>query len=170
MEKRIAQVRYPATHAEGGQLCASVTKLKDKAPGVEILEGLTVIRHRKGFFKAMLENHKDGWLVASVAGLTNTFRFKHAKPLANIPTVGRPYGAEIRGCLIAPDGYDLVGSDMVSLEATTRNHYIQPLDPKYVEDMQEEGFDPHLRLSVLAGMITEDEYEFYKWYSKKKGQ
>lgn len=32
VEKRIAQVRYPATHAEGGQLCASVTSLKDKAP------------------------------------------------------------------------------------------------------------------------------------------
>jgi hypothetical protein len=163
-EKRIAQVR------KDGQLCESVIKLKEEAPGVEVLEGLTVIRHRKGFFKALLSSHKDGWLVASVAGLTNTFRFKHAKPLANIPTVGRPYGSEIRGCLIAPDGYDLVGSDMVSLEATTRNHYIQPLDPKYVEDMQEEGFDPHLRLSVLAGMITEDEYEFYKWYSKKKGQ
>lgn len=115
VEKRIPQIRYPSTHAEAGQLCESVLKLKEKAPGVEILEGLTVIRHRKGFFKALLDSHKDGWLKASVAGLTNTLRFKHAKPLANIPKVEKAYGAEIRGCLIAPDGFDLCGSDMVSL-------------------------------------------------------
>ena len=115
VEKRSPQIRYPSTHAEAGQLCESVLKLKEKAPGVEILEGLTVIRHRKGFFKALLDSHKDGWLKASVAGLTNTLRFKHAKPLANIPKVEKAYGAEIRGCLIAPDGFDLCGSDMVSL-------------------------------------------------------
>lgn len=158
-EKRIAQVRYPATHAEGGQLCASVTKLKEQAPGVEILEGLTVIRHRKGFFKAMLDSHKDGWLVASVAGLTNTFRFKHAKPLANIPKVDKPWGAEIRGCLVAPEGFDLVGSDMVSLEDTTKRHYMKPYDPKYVEEMSRPGFDPHLNLAEFAGAITAEDAE-----------
>jgi DNA polymerase I-like protein with 3'-5' exonuclease and polymerase domains len=157
VEKRIAQVRYPATHAEGGQLCASVTSLKDKAPGVEILEGLTVIRHRKGFFKAMLDSHTDGWLVASVAGLTNTFRFKHAKPLANIPKVDKPWGAEIRGCLIAPDGFDLVGSDMVSLEDTTKRHYMKPYDPAYVAEMSLPGFDPHLNLAEFAGAITAED-------------
>jgi hypothetical protein len=158
VEKRIAQVR------KDGQLCESVIKLKEEAPGVEILEGLTVIRHRKAFFKALLDSHTDGWLVASVAGLTNTFRFKHAKPLANIPKVDKPWGAEIRGCLIAPDGFDLVGSDMVSLEDTTKRHYMKPYDPAYVEEMSQPGFDPHLSLALFAGKITKDEYEFYKWY------
>lgn len=164
VEKRIPQVRYPATHAEGGQLCESVTRLKEKAPSVEILEGLTVIRHRKGFFKALLDAHDNGVLVASVAGLTNTFRFKHSKPLANIPKVDKPWGAEIRGCLIAPEGFDLVGSDMVSLEDTTKRHYMKPYDPDYVAEMSKSGFDPHLSLSVFAGKITQDEYDFYKWY------
>jgi len=157
VEKRIAQIRYPATHPEAGQLCESVVRLKEQAPGVEILEGLTVIRHRKGFFKALLDSHKDGWLKASIAGFTNTMRFKHAKPLANIPKVEKAYGAEIRGCLIAPEGYDLCGSDMVSLEDTTKRHYMKPYDPKYVEEMSKKGFDPHLNLAVFAGAITQEE-------------
>lgn len=159
VEKRIAQIRYPATHTEAGQLCESVVRLKEKAPGVEILEGLTVIRHRKGFFKALLESHKDGWLKASIAGFTNTLRFKHAKPLANIPKVEKAYGGEIRGCLIAPDGYDLCGADMVSLEDTTKRHYMKPYDPTYVEEMSKKGFDPHLNLAVFAGAVTEYEVD-----------
>jgi hypothetical protein len=159
VEKRIPQIRYPSNHAEAGHLCESVVRLKEKAPNVEILEGLTVIRHRKAFFKALLDSHKDGWLEASVAGLTNTFRFKHAKPLANIPKVDKPWGKEIRGCLIAPDGFDLVGSDMVSLEDTTKRHYMKPYDPAYVEEMSKEGFDPHLNLAVFAGAVTEEDVE-----------
>ncbi len=159
VEKRIPQIRYPSNHAEAGHLCDSVVRLKEKAPSVEILEGLTVIRHRKAFFKALLDSHKDGWLVASVAGLTNTFRFKHSKPLANIPKVDKPWGKELRGCLIAPDGFDLVGSDMVSLEDTTKRHYMKPYDPTYVEEMSKEGFDPHLNLAVFAGAITEEDAE-----------
>lgn len=159
VEKRIAQIRYPATHTEAGQLCESVVRLKEKAPGVEILEGLTVIRHRKGFFKALLESHKDGWLKASIAGFTNTLRFKHAKPLANIPKVEKAYGGEIRGCLIAPDGYDLCGADMVSLEDTTKRHYMKPYDPTYVEEMSKPGFDPHLNLAVFSGAVTEYEVD-----------
>jgi len=99
VEKRIPQIRYPATHPEAGHLCESVLVLKEQNAGVEVLEGLTVIRHRKAFFKALLDSHKDGWLEASIAGLTNTFRFKHAKPLANIPKVEMPWGAVIWGFL-----------------------------------------------------------------------
>lgn len=159
VEKRIPQIRYPANHPDAGHLCESVVALKEKAAGVEVLEGLTVIRHRKAFFKALLDSHKDGWLEASVAGLTNTFRFKHAKPLANIPKVDKPWGKEIRGCLIAPDGFDLVGSDMVSLEDTTKRHYMKPYDPTYVEEMSKPGFDPHLNLAVFAKAISEEDAE-----------
>jgi hypothetical protein len=101
-------------------------------------------------------------------GFTNTLRFKHKKPLTNLPGIDSPYGDEIRGCLIALDGQWLVGSDMVSLEATTRNHYIKPLDPVYVDEMSQEGYDPHLKIAVVAGMITDDEYEFYKWYQESE--
>jgi hypothetical protein len=58
---------------------------------------------------------------------------------------------------------------MVSLEDTTKRHYIQPLDPDYVESMSVPGFDPHLTLSLLAGRITQEEYDFYGWYKEVYG-
>ena len=62
-------------------------------------------------------------------GLTNTLRFKHAKPLVNLPAVDKPYGKEIRGCLTCPEGYTLCGADMTSLEDTTKRHYMKPSRP-----------------------------------------
>ena len=35
------------------------------------------------------------------------------------------------------------------------------LDPEYVEEMSQEGYDPHMKLLVIAGEITEEDYEFY---------
>jgi DNA polymerase I-like protein with 3'-5' exonuclease and polymerase domains len=93
--------------------------------------------------------------VAGIAGLTNTFRFKHRKPLVNLPAVDKPYGKEIRGLLTAPEGVELCGSDMVSLEDNTKRHYMKPLDPEYVEEMSCEGFDPHLDLAKHAGAVTQ---------------
>jgi hypothetical protein len=170
-ERQVPQVRLD------GELCPSVKKLIDKDPAIELLDGLTVISHRLGIFKGFIECAvpvtKDGvttyWLKAEIQGLTNTLRFKHRKPLVNLPGVKAAYGEEVRGCLIAPGDDWLVGSDMVSLESTTRNHYIQPLDPAYVHEMDVPGFDPHMRLLVIAGKITEDDYEFYTTYKNSKG-
>lgn len=166
-EKMIPQIRYGKGHANEGELTEEILELTDKDPAVAILAGMSVLTHRRGFFEGLLNNAKDGKLVASIEGLTNTLRFKHKAPLANIPSVGKPWGEEIRSCLIAPDGYLFCGSDMVSLEDTTKRHYMMPLDPVYVEEMQEKGFDPHMDLSMRAGLISKDEYEFYKWYKSK---
>ena len=160
-ERKIPQVR------DGSDLCESVLQLTEVEPAIGLLDGLTVLNHRLGIVKGFLECHVDGWLKAEIAGLTNTFRFKHKKPLVNLPGVDKPYGEDIRGCLLAPEGENLIGCDMVSLEDTTKRHYMQPLDPDYVEEMSKEGFDPHLSLSVFAGAITEEEYEFYQWYQNK---
>jgi len=43
-----------------------------------------------------------------------------------------------------------------------------PHDPEYVATMQQDDFDPHLKMGVTAEMITEEEMEFYKWYKSKK--
>jgi hypothetical protein len=154
-ERKIPQVR------KDGELCESVLDLIEHHPEVELLDGLTVLTHRLSVLKGFLDSHKDGVLKAEVAGLTNTFRFKHMKPLVNLPGVDKPWGKEIRGCLIAPEGYTLCGSDMVSLEDTTKRHYMQPIDPDYVAEMSLDGFDPHLSLAVFAGAITQAEYDFY---------
>jgi hypothetical protein len=152
-ERQIEQVR------KNGELCSSVKELAEVDPAVDLLDGLTVLTHRSGILKSFLECHKDGWLEASVAGLTNTFRFKHYRPLVNLPGVDKPYGDVIRGCLTCPDGYLLAGADMTSLEDTTKRHYMKPLDPDYVEAMSREGFDPHLDLALHAGVITQDDID-----------
>ena len=152
-ERQIEQVR------KNGELCSSVKELAEVDPAVDLLDGLTVLTHRAGILKSFLECHKDGWLEASVAGLTNTFRFKHYRPLVNLPGVDKPYGDVIRGCLTCPDGYVLAGADMTSLEDTTKRHYMKPLDPDYVEAMSREGFDPHLDLALHAGVISQDDID-----------
>ena len=55
----------------------------------------------------------------------------------------------------------LVGADMVSLEDTTKRHYMQPLDPDYVAAMSQEGFDPHLDLAQFAGVCSQEEIDQY---------
>ena len=152
-EKMIAQVR------KGSELCQSVRDLSSNDAAVDLLDGLTVLTHRAGILKGFLEGHTDGYLQAGVAGLTNTFRFKHFKPLVNLPSVDKPYGDVIRGCLVAPEGYVLAGADMTSLEDTTKRHYMKPLDPDYVNEMSREGFDPHLDLALHAGVITQDDID-----------
>jgi len=152
-ERQIEQVR------KNSDLCQSVRSLGKVDPAVDLLDGLTVLTHRAGILKSFLECHKNGWLQAGVAGLTNTFRFKHYRPLVNLPGVDKPYGDVIRGCLTCPEGYVLAGADMTSLEDTTKRHYMKPLDPEYVEEMSREGFDPHLDLALHAGVITQDDID-----------
>ena len=152
-ERQIEQVR------KGSELCSSVVDLASVDPAVDLLDGLTVLTHRAGILSSFLDCHKDGYLQAGVAGLTNTFRFKHYRPLVNLPSVDKPYGDVIRGCLTCPDGYVLAGADMTSLEDTTKRHYMKPLDPDYVEEMSREGFDPHLDLALHAGVINQDDID-----------
>lgn len=152
-ERKIPQLR------DGSELCPSVLSLAEVEPSIKLLEDLTVTSHRLGVVNAYLSCEVDGWLSAGVAGLTNTFRFKHRKPLVNLPAVDKPWGKELRGCLIAPEGEQLVGCDMVSLEDTTKRHYMQPIDPDYVREMQIEGFDPHLDLAKHAGAVTQEQID-----------
>lgn len=152
-EKNVAQVRRE------GELCPSVRELVSKEPNIDLLDGLSVLTHRIGVLKSMVEAEDGGNVQATIAGFTNTLRFRHAKPLVNLPSVDRPYGKEIRSVLIAPEGYKLCGSDMTSLEDTTKRHYMKPLDPEYVEEMSRDGFDPHLDLAKHAGVITQEDID-----------
>ena len=154
-DRQIPQVR------KDGELTPSVEVLIDKEPKVKVLEGLTVLTHRIGILKGFLETERDGYVRAEIDGFTNTLRFRHKKPLVNLPGVDKPYGKEIRGCLIAPDGHILCGADMTSLEDTTKRHYMHPYDPDYVADMSRPGFDPHLDLAKHAGYASESDIDKY---------
>lgn len=155
-----------------GELVPSVLKLIDKHPTVEVLEGYTVLVNRLSTFEAFRDTSFEvedvHYIRATIGGLTNTLRFKHRKPLVNLPGVDKPWGKEIRGLLKAPEGYEVLGSDMVSLESTTKRHFIYPFDPKYAEEMAKPGFDEHMDLALRNGEITQEEYDKYKSYEKDK--
>ena len=147
---------------EGKELCPSVKKLIDKEPSIKILEDITVVQHRLKIFENFLKFEEDGYLEASVTGLTNTLRFIHKHPLVNLPGVGKMWGAEVRGSLIAEDDEILCGCDATSLESTTKRHYMYPYDPEYVAEMGKPTFDEHLDLAMQAGEVTQQDILDYK--------
>lgn len=163
--KKIPQI----SNSDGTGVCNSIKALYEKEPVLENLDGLFVIRHRIGLLKGFQrEMDSTGMVKAEIHGFTNTLRYMH-KTVVNLPKVSKPYGALVRGCLIAPDDdHVLCGSDMTSLEDTTKQHYMYFFDPEYVKQMRVPGFDPHLSIAVFAGMITEEDSDFYKWYDKQR--
>ena len=149
-------------------LCKSVKLLAEIEPAIYALEGLFIINHRLGILKGFMENaDKDGFVKAEIKGFTNTLRFQHTV-VVNLPSIHKPYGKEIRGCLIAPDDdHILCGSDMTSLEDSTKQHYMFKYDPEYVKEMRSPDFDPHVDIGVLANMMTQEESYFYRWMDGK---
>jgi DNA polymerase III epsilon subunit-like protein len=157
-ERKIPQIKQEFSV----DLCPSIKKLQEKEPAIEHLEGIGVIKHRIGILKGFLRDMTDdGHLSARVAGLTNTLRFIHSE-LVNLPAASAPYAKDIRGSLIAPEGYELLGSDMSSLEDRTKQHYMWPHDPEYVKEMMVDDFDPHLALAEFAGALTPEQVRAHK--------
>lgn len=151
----------------GAGVCPSIKKLFATAPGLEVLEGLSVLTHRIGVLNGFLANvDEDGYVQAKITGLTNTLRFKHGV-VVNLPGIDKPYGADIRGCLVCPEGYELAGSDMKALEDRTKQHYMWPHDPDYVKDMLSDDFDPHIDIAVFAGLMSQKDGDAYKAADKE---
>jgi hypothetical protein len=165
-KKEIPQVNQK--HGKG--ICNSVKELYEKEPKLEVLEGLSVISHRISILKGFLSSQKNGYVKASIQGLTNTLRFRHAHPCVNLPKPDRPYAQSIRTSLVAEQGYELCGADMSSLEDRLKQHFIYPLDPDYVKTMLEPGYDPHLKVAVTAKMMTEEDAQAYKNGDKSKSR
>jgi hypothetical protein len=146
---------------KGGGVCDSIKKLYDKEPALELLDNYYVLQHRLGILNGFMNNQKNGWLKACIAGFTNTLRFKHAE-IVNLPKVNVLFGEEVRGSLTVPDGYILCGADMTSLEDRLKQHYIYPYDPDYVNEMNVPDFDPHLDIAILGNRITKEQADIYK--------
>lgn len=152
------------------EVCDSIKELYDIEPALESLDMLSLINHRIGIFEAFLKLLDDeDFTKAEVSGLTNTLRFKHRKPIVNLPQTSKFYGEQIRGSIIRPtEDHLLCGSDMSSLEDTTKQHYMYFFDPEYVKQMRVPGFDPHVDIGILANIISKEEEEFLHWYKKVK--
>jgi len=166
-DNKLRKIPQIASKENDGTVCPSIQKLFQKEPRLELLEGLTILTHRIGLLEGFLKNQRNGYLEASMAGFTNTLRFKHVN-IVNLPGVSKKFGEEIRGSLIAEEGGLLCGSDMSSLEDSTKQHYMYPYDPDYVAEMRTPGFDPHLDIGVRSGILSKDDADFYKYYEKRK--
>lgn len=151
--------------SEDGELTTSVKKLIEIEPALKELDSLTRINHRKNIFKGFLDYaDENGYIIASAHGFTNTLRLKHIKPTTNLPKTKVFYGKEIRSSFICEENELLVGIDIKGLEANTADHWIYFFDPEYVKQKQQPGFDSHLNLGVVVGLITEEESDFHKKY------
>lgn len=156
-ERKIPQIKLP----NSPDICPSVLELAEVEPAINELAGLSVLKHRLGLLKGFLSSaDSEGFLRARVQGLTNTLRFKHTE-VVNLPGIDKPYGAEVRGCLIAREDHELVGSDMNSLEDNTKKHYMYFYDPDYVIEMSQKGFDPHLDLAKRSGAVSEEDVSIF---------
>ncbi len=164
VERKIPQINQDF----GKGICESIKKLYVKEPRLELLDGLSILTHRLGILRSFLKMQEGSWVKATINGLTNTLRFQHAKPCVNLPKAEKPYGKNIRGALIAPDGFELCGADMSGLEDRLKHHYIFPYDPDYVQRLMKDDYDPHISLAVLAGMMNDREAETYFILDKKK--
>jgi hypothetical protein len=156
--RKIPQVK----EEHGPELTDSVLRLAERNPAVHDLQGLGIVNHRISILNGFLDYAGDDtYVAAEIAGLTNTLRFKH-KTVVNLPKVSKPYGEEIRGALIAREGYELCDSDMAGLEDRLKQHFIYPYDPEYVKEMSNDDYDPHLSLALLAKEVTDEQVEKYK--------
>lgn len=148
----------------GGEICKSVHKLIAKYPdkGIDNLEGLGIIKHRLGIVKGFLKNvDEEGFIQASCNGFTNTLRLKHSV-LVNLPSTRVPWGKELRSLLKTPDGYKNIGSDLSSLEDRCKHHFQWKFDPEYVRMQMTDGFDPHLTVCIMGGLLTEQQVAAHK--------
>jgi len=154
--------KIPQINLELGKgICESIKDLYEVEPRLELLDGLSILQHRIGLLRGFISNQKDGYIKAQVNGFTNTLRFKHTT-IVNLPKIDRRYAHPVRNSLVCKEGNELCGSDMSSLEDRIKQHFLYAYDPDYVNSMNEEGFDPHLIIAGMAGMLTQQQIEAYK--------
>lgn len=79
----------------------------------------------------------DGRVRCHIIGTgTITSRASHSKPnLGQVTGVHKKHGADMRACWTVPEGYSLVGVDLVGIEARMNGHYTQDFD--YAKELLE---------------------------------
>lgn len=151
---------------EEKNLCPSVLKLKEKEPAIDLLEGASVLTHRIGLLKSLLDNQKNGFITQGLVRLAVTLRWQHSV-VVNFPRVtGKGDirdGKWIRECLIAGKGNKIVQSDLSGIESRTSDHYTFPLNPDLIKETQRPFFDPHIKIAVASNLMTQDEGVWFKW-------
>lgn len=157
--KQVPQIKSEYDDAD---ICDSVKELIEQEPAIEHLASYSTIKHRLTIFKGFLRDmNEDMTLTAEALGWTNTMRLKHRK-IVNLPKPSAPYAEHIRECLISGGGHYLLGSDLSGIEDATKQHYIYPYDPEYVDSMRTEDWDAHLDIALRAGLLNEEQVRQHK--------
>ena len=163
-----ANGKVPQLRDDDKDLCESIKVLFKDYPELEALDGLSVAEHRAAYLKNFIEMvDENNTIPAWAHAFTRTLRLKHVKPFVNLPKPNSHHGELVRACMVAPEGYVLIGSDLSSIEDKCKQISIYPYDPEYVMTMNTKGWDAHLSLGLKSGMFTQDEVDFYKWYKTK---
>ena len=161
VDRKIPQISVDGKN--GKELCPSVVRLEEEVPEIKAYSKYTTIKHRRDLLKGIQGRmSEDGYVQASMGGLANTFRIYHRAPLANLPGVDKPYGKNVRGCLVAGEGEISMGSDLSSLEDKIKQMFMLPHDPDYVETMMADDYDPHILTANRSGFVTDLEMENHK--------
>lgn len=164
-----ANGKVPQLRDDEKNLCPNIQKLAEELPELNGLLGLSRAQHRLGYLKSFMKHVDDrGYAKAWAHAFTRTLRLKHTAPFVNLPKPNSEYGELVRSVMIAPKGYVCIGADLSSIEDKCKQISIYNLDPEYVKSMNTKGWDAHLALGLKAGMFTEDEVQFYKWYNNRK--
>ncbi len=160
----------PQISDDDGNICKNLAEMFKEYPYLSNLENLALMQHRKGIFESFLNSiNSENRVAAKIGGFTNSLRMQHRKPIVNLPKVGTYLGKEIRSLITTPsEDYLICGSDIHALEDTTKQHYMYFFDPEYVNQMRVPGFDPHLDIAKLSGLMTEEEINLYKELKKRK--
>lgn len=157
--------QIPQINLKGGEICQSVKDLIPKCADIEYLAGLGILNHRLSVVTGWMRDAYKGEITARAQGFTNTLRKQH-KEYCNTPSTRVAYGKELRSLLVARPGRKLCGSDLSGVENFIKNHYQWRLDPEYVKTQLAPGFDPHLLMATSAGLMSEEDAEWYKMYKK----
>ena len=160
--------KIPQTKDKEKNLCKSIIKLSEAIPEIRELTDLSLLQHRRGYFTGFMRDKIRGnKIVADIGGFTNTLRIRH-RILVNLIKPSAPYGEYVRSLLTPPEGEVMIGADVSALESITRNNFVYDIDRKFVEDQSHPFYDPHLEICEIAGLMSEAEVYFYKWWKEKR--
>jgi DNA polymerase I-like protein with 3'-5' exonuclease and polymerase domains len=108
--------------------------------------------------QAWLKMEKEGKLHGRVNHMgAVTSRCTHSNPnMAQIPSVGAPFGTECRSLFIAPKGYSLLGADASGLELRCLAHYMAAYDNGSYADVVLNG-DIHTTNQEAAGLSSRNQ-------------
>jgi DNA polymerase I-like protein with 3'-5' exonuclease and polymerase domains len=141
--------------------------LGEKYPEAKLLAEYQLLNKRLGQIvegkEAWLKHsqkYKDGRIHGSVK--TNACvsgRCSHVSPnMAQVPSVGHPYGADCRALFYAPDSWRLVGADASGLELRALGAWLAHFDGgEYAKLVSTEGFDIHTYNAKLFGIYDGNE-------------